>query len=157
MASCAAVDVVRQDADRLAPALRRIALLAGVAFALAAPAASSAASAKSAVVHVVKTYQQALLNGNGKRACAQLTGGGKAKLLQALPNSAHSCTRAADELAAMITPDTRRSIQRSRRHLSTGDVHVRGRHASAKLLSGRKLLLAKVGGRWLISDPNLRV
>jgi hypothetical protein len=135
--------------------MRRLLVLTAAALVLVAPAAS-ATSQKGAVVRVVKAYQQALLDGNGKRACSLLTRGGRAKLLQALPNPSHSCTKAADELAAMITPDTRRSIERARQHLSIKDVHVHGRHASAKLLSGRKLLLAKAGGRWLISDPNLR-
>jgi hypothetical protein len=69
---------------------------------------------------------------------------------------ARTCPEAANNLAASIDSSSRRYIERSRRQLSTRDVHTRGRHASAKLLSGRKLLLAKVGHRWLISDPSLR-
>jgi hypothetical protein len=134
--------------------VRRLLVLMGVTLALVAPAAS--ASDKGAVVRVVKAYQKALLDGDGHKACSLLTRGGRGRLLQALPNSSHSCTKAANQLAASITPQTRRSIERARRKLSTEDVHVRGRHASAKLLSGRKLLLAKVAGRWRISDPNLR-
>jgi hypothetical protein len=134
--------------------VRRLLVLAALVAALLAPAAS--AGQKGAVVRVVKAYQKALLDGDGQKACSLLTRGGRAKLLQALPNSSHSCTTAADQLAASITPQNRRNIQRARSRLSTKDVHIRGRHASAKLLSGRKLLLAKVGGRWRISDPNLR-
>jgi hypothetical protein len=136
--------------------MRRLAVLTVVALALFAPAATAATSAKRAVVHVVKAYQQALLDGNGKRACAELTSGGRAKLVRAVPNPSHSCAKSADELASMITPDTRRSIEQAQQHLTTKDVHVNGKRASAKLLSGRKLLLAKAGGKWLISDPNLR-
>src|ERR671926_1029341 len=114
--------------------MRRAFVPIAVALALVAPAAS--ASQKGAVVRVVKAYQKALLDGDGKKACSLMTRGGRAKLLQALPNSSHSCAKAADQLAASITPQTRRSIERARQKLSTKDVYIRGRHASAKLLSG---------------------
>jgi hypothetical protein len=92
--------------------------LAALALLLPAPA-TAASAAKQAVVRVVKSYQTALLDGDGKKACSLLTKAAQAKLVASVPGSART-------------------------------------HASAKLLSGRKLLLAKVGRRWLISDPSLR-
>jgi peptidyl-prolyl cis-trans isomerase B (cyclophilin B) len=119
--------------------------------ALAAIAAGCGSSDEDKVKSVLKDYNAALVDGDGKKACGLFTSDGQKKLAASLkalaPTAASSdCAQLVRDVSATITDDNGKRIKA----IAIKNVKVKGNTASAT--SGVETQLAKDGGDWKITD-----
>jgi hypothetical protein len=100
----------------------------------------------------VKTYLSALADGDGKRACDQLTGQAQrdlvAGLLEKVPElAALSCPEAVRKIGALIGPDEKATLTEAKIRVT-----LNGDRAQAIPAGGTDTVdLVKTDGGWLIS------
>lgn len=119
----------------------------------AAVAVGCGQSETDAARFTVRTYLKALADGNGQKACDQLTGAEGRRVLdsvnQQLPElGVGSCAAAIRDVAKNLGPDEKQTLRSAKI-----TVHVHGRQGAAVVAGGTTVAsLVKTGGRWLISE-----
>lgn len=131
--------------------LRKIVFVAGsLASALAG---CGGADENGAVQNTVKTYLSAFADGNGQKACDQLTGQETRTIVQGaverLPElQSATCPDALSKLSGSLGADEKQTL----RDAKITNVHVTGDSATAEVVGGTQTAdLTKAHGRWLIS------
>jgi cyclophilin family peptidyl-prolyl cis-trans isomerase len=119
--------------------------------AVAAVIAGCGSSDEDKIKSVLKDYNAALVDGDGKKACGLFTTDGQKKLAASLkelaPNSKSSdCQQLVRDISTTISADNGKRIKA----IKITKVKVDGSKASA--LSGVETQLAKQGGDWKITD-----
>jgi cyclophilin family peptidyl-prolyl cis-trans isomerase len=119
--------------------------------AVSALAAGCGSSDEDKVKSVLKDYNAALVDGNGKKACGLFTSSGQKRLAASLkaiaPSSkSNDCAQLVRDVSATITDANGKRIKA----IKIRDVKVDGGKASA--MSGVQTQLAKDGGDWKITD-----
>ena len=122
-----------------------------VLLAAGAIVAGCGSSDEDQVKQVLKDYNAALVDGNGKKACGLFTDDGQKRLaasLKAIAPSATSndCAQLVRDISATITEANGKRIKA----IKITKVKVAGKKASA--MSGVQTQLVKDGGDWKISD-----
>ena len=105
-----------------------------------------ATSDEAAVRSTMVAYIGAVAEGDGAKACAQLTENGKRSAASA--RGAGGCEEAIDEIGAAFTPRDRQKL-RALRHADI-EVRIDGDTATAQFRGARTTKLARRGDRWLI-------
>ncbi len=104
------------------------------------------------VVSVVRRYQKAFIEFDGKEACSLLTAAGQ----KAMTSGARSetCPSAVLRVLDQATPDDLKLLETTRDGITTKDVTIRNGKATVDIGKGEKLRLEVVNGKWRISDPS---
>jgi hypothetical protein len=90
---------------------------------------------------VVDDYLEAIADGDGRKACEQLTDAMQRRLIEAAPaeRGAGDCPAAADAIAGALTDQQRRQL----RDTQFGEVTVDGDRAAVPIQGGRTVQLTK--------------
>ncbi len=106
-------------------------------------------SDSSQVASTVKAFLTALANGNGTKACDQLTASQAQTVVQLLAQQGvTNCAAAVSRAASSLNASDKQKLLNAK----VVNVHVSGNSATADIQGGTQpATLSKAGGRWYIS------
>jgi hypothetical protein len=110
------------------------------------PSGSGSTADRKAVIRTVRTYLLSIAHGDGEQACAQLTPGGRRRVMRKLAEFAPETTGAPCAGVILLYQSTYRD-----QHPRITDVRVRGHRARAVGPIHQVASLVKQGSLWLIA------
>ncbi len=105
----------------------------------------------STPVAALKTYQNALADGDGAAACSVLTPAVQKRALAAAPQSginAPDCKSLFSQIAGHLSPAQRKQI----RKLQVSKLAIHGNTATVNVKGGKTATLSRTDGKWLLTN-----
>jgi hypothetical protein len=104
-------------------------------------------------VTALRRYYKGFIDRDGDVVCSLLTSEGRRVMIA--DGKGKTCEDSVKRLIATTSPENFALLTRTRDGLHADDITVKGDTATAQIGKASALRLAQVGGRWLVSSPNV--